>query len=246
MEVFRYGTTLLIAALPDHIEDNAATSTIRYAMMAVGDDAEKLRILVNAIYDKETDHGDCIATLLVSLIRNIPGHISAYVGSKTPQKLVAGSELARFLLLTRCQTEHEDTMQSGVWLTKSFFVTVGLYKLGCVTDRIIQHSLLAMAESDNLFDAQNFAVFAKSIVECGPKLEQNVKVGDLPRILNTALARASSKSISCQLMVAGLLAASENDWKIETAAAPEVLTPPERDSEIEMEVKVKSEEGAEA
>lgn len=47
-------------------------------------------------------------------------------------------------------------------------------------------------------------------------------------------------------MVAGLLASSENNWKIETAAAPEVLTPPERDSEIEMEVTVKAEEGAEA
>lgn len=164
VEVFRYGTTQLIAALPDHIEDNAATSAIRYAMMAVGDDAKKLRILVNAIYYKETDHGDCIATLLVSLIRNTPELISAYVGSKTPQKLVTGSELGRFLVLTRCQTEHEDTMQSGVWLTKSFFVTVRLNKFGCVTDRIIQHLLLAMAESENLFDVQNFEVFAKSIV----------------------------------------------------------------------------------
>lgn len=200
LEVFKHGTTRLLASLTDEVDHDTADINIRYALFAVGTDAEKLKILVNIIYGMPTSRGDCSASLLVKLLDDTPNNISAVIVKSTGEVVHKGKHLARHYMLNKCQTDFEPSVTYTVWSTEPFTVAAALYQTDCfcLTSNVIVHVMATMAVSEYLFLPQNLEQFARSCTTCGSRLERNIKGGHVDISLNKASARASSESIGCQ------------------------------------------------
>ena len=56
-------------ALPENINHAIASLTVRYTLAATSSDSAKLQTLVNIMYDKELAAADCVAALLLRLVK---------------------------------------------------------------------------------------------------------------------------------------------------------------------------------
>jgi hypothetical protein len=152
-DVFRAGIALVLSTLTDAIDDKTATTIIRFALLAVDMDVEKLKILVIMIYNSTTLSSKCVAKLLLKLLELTPLNIQANI-TKTSGKVVSlvAFELTRSFLLDECQPDFETTITKAVWSPKSIMVAAALFQADHITRWIIEKRILGgMADSDHLF-----------------------------------------------------------------------------------------------
>lgn len=236
-DVFRAGIAPVLSTLTDAIDDETATTIIRFALLAVGKDAEKLKILVIVIYNSTTPSSKCVAKLLLKLLELTPLDIQANV-TKTPGKVasLASFELNRSFLLDKCQTGFETTITKAVWSPKPIMVAVALFQARHMTRGIIGKKILGgMADSDHLFVPENFELFINTCFSCGPRLDDlGYKIDQLTAVINRVSARVPAESTVFKFAMIGLVAARDNDWIIKTNTAPPVSS--ETDSLTELEI----------
>ncbi|KAJ8114427.1 hypothetical protein OPT61_g3691 [Boeremia exigua] len=216
LEVFEHGITQLLVTLTEDVEDETVTNIVLFTLQAVGNDAAKLESLVRIAYEKQTPRGDCSARLLLGLLDEFANRssnvITASVDLFFGTVILKNWALARVWLLKTCQRDFEMAMTQNLWTCKSITVTVALYQAHFITEYAISFMLATMADSEQLFVPQNLQEFANVCITCGPQLDRSDKVDTLTTHMNKVSARAASKSLICKLMIAGLIAARENDW----------------------------------
>ena len=157
-------------------------------------------------------------------------------------------ELTRWSVLKECQPDFEATITNAVWSSKSIIVAAALFKAGYTPREIIEYHILDnMADSNHLFVPENFELFINTCFSCGPKLDAlSCQSDQVTAVINKAPARVPAGSKMFKLAIAGLVAARENDWIVETNTAPRVspetksTTPrvltPKIESAVELEV----------
>jgi hypothetical protein len=144
----------LLSTLTGKINDNTATTIVRFALLAVDMDAEKLRSLVIMFYNLTAP--------------SIQGTKTANSGEVLG---ATGLDLTRHFVLHECQYDFETTLTQVVWSPKPVVVADTLFSANHVTTGIIGKRILgAMADSDHLFVPQNFELFINTCLSCGPKL----------------------------------------------------------------------------
>jgi hypothetical protein len=224
VDIFKFGTTKLIAALPDEIDDETATFTIRYLLNAVGTSAEKLEILVDGIYDHVTPQRNTTAMtgLMFRLLQLVSTDIAAVDSSPKRETSRRGEGLVRSRLLHRCQEEFEQSVSSQLWDYRPFEVLLELWQQKAAPEDIFfvpEVTLLCIlidaSRAKHLFESQNFEIFARMVTTFGSKLDQSSAVGTgVASMLDAVAVRASSGSLVHQLLAAGLIHMRNNDYRI--------------------------------
>ncbi|KAG9204339.1 hypothetical protein G6514_001413 [Epicoccum nigrum] len=195
--------------LTDTIDDESATTIIRFALLAVDTDAKKLGILVNTICKSTAPSSKCVAKLPIKLLELTPPNIQ--------ENITKGSDSS---------SDFDDTIRF-LWSPHPIIIAGTLFQAGCLTNEIIGKCILGrMADSDALFVHLNYELFINTCLSCGPKLDAGTyKIDRLTAVINKAFARVLAKLSMLKLALAGLVAARNNDWIVETNTAPRVLTP---------------------
>jgi hypothetical protein len=162
----------LLSTLTGKINDNTATTIVRFALLAVDMDAEKLRSLVIMFYNLTAPSIECVAKLLVKLLELTPPSIQGTKTANSGEVLGAtGLDLTCHFVLHECQYDFETTLTQVVWSPKPVVVADTLFSANHVTAGIIGKRILGtMADSDHLFVPQNFELFINTCLSCGPKL----------------------------------------------------------------------------
>jgi hypothetical protein len=226
---FRAGIERVLSTLTDAIDDATATTIIRFALLAVNKDAEKLEILVITIYNSTTPSSKCIAKLLIKLLAFTPPSIQSNITKTSGNTVLStGFEVTRFFLLGECQSDFEATITKAVWSPKPIMVTAALFQAGQVTLNIMGSYILGrMAYSDHLFAPENFELFINTCISCGPKLDALGKFDQLTAVINKASVRVSAESNLFKCAMIGLVAARDNGWLLKTnTASPAPETEP--------------------
>lgn len=237
---FKDGIARVLSTLTDAIDDKTATMIIRFALSAVDKDAEKLKILVIMIYNSTTLSSECVAKLLVKLLDLTPPlDIQDYMTTEFGKLVLRTSlNMTEWLVLQECKSGFKATITQVNWSPKSLIVAEALYKAGYPTEYVFMRFILSMVESDHLFVPQNFELFVNTCLLCGPTL--GCKIGTLTAAINKVSARVPAESSMFKLALAGLVAARNNNWIVETNTAPQVspktessrVSTPETDSTI--------------
>jgi hypothetical protein len=219
--------SMLTDTLTDTIDDESATTIIRFALLAVGVDAKKLRTLIIMIYNSTTPSNECIAKLLVKLLDLTPSSIKGRITESSGEVVVSASlNLSRYIILREFQYDFENTIAQVVWSPKPIIVAATVFGADHVVKELIEERILdRMADSDHLFVPQNFELFVNTCLSYGPKLDASTcKFSRLTAVFHKVSARVPAESKMFKLAMAGLVAARNNDWIVETNTTPQVLT----------------------
>lgn len=128
VDVFRAGIARVLSTLTDAIDDETATTIIRFALLSVDMDVERLKILVIMIYNSTTLSSKCVVRLLMKLLQLTPPSLRANITNRSGKSvLLTTFRVTRSFLLQECQPDFEGTITKAVWSPKPIMVAAALF-----------------------------------------------------------------------------------------------------------------------